>query len=380
MAQLQYVDPASPGITRITTEGAVRYLDQRGKALRDPRTLRRIEALVIPPAWRDVWICSKTNGHIQATGFDERGRRQYRYHPQFRAEQDAAKFTRILSFARLLPALRQRVEADMAKPGLGYEKIVATIVHLLETTMIRIGSERYAKENKTYGLSTMRSRHASLEGTTLRFSFKGKSGKQWSVSVKDRRAAKVVRACQELPGQQLFQYLDEDGVRRSIDSSDVNAYLKAVTGKAISAKDFRTWAGTVLCAIALGEKEIGSSATAVKRQIAQAVREVATRLGNTPAICRTCYIHPEIVTAFSDGALMRRMKTVLRKEAEAHELRPEENAVLALLSERLRAARRAERQKAMTKAERADGHRSRPKTAAPARAKVSQKRAMQQAA
>ena len=344
MATLVFVDPASPGLGRIAGENGFAYADHRGKAVRDERTLKRIASLVIPPAWRDVWICKKSNGHIQAIGVDERGRRQYRYHPQFRADRDEAKFTHIIAFAKLLPALRQRIEADMSAPGLGYQKVVATIVHLLETTMIRVGNTRYARENKTYGLSTLRNRHTTIEGSTLRFAFKGKSGKQWSISVRDRRAARIVKACQQLPGQHLFQYLDEDGDRRSIDSRDVNAYLKVATGKSISAKDFRTWAGTVLCAIALGNQEIGGSASAVKRQIAAAVRDVATRLGNTPAICRACYIHPEIVSAFSDGALVKRMKKVLEKETEHHELRPEESAVLALLAERLRAIRRSRRE------------------------------------
>lgn len=349
MPKLHYVDPNLPGITRHRLGDGFEYRDAHGASIKAERTLERIRALVIPPAWRDVWICRSPNGHIQAIGTDERGRRQYRYHAQFRAERDEAKYSRILTFAKLLPALRARIEADMAKPGLGFETVAATVVHLLETTMIRVGNSQYAKENKTYGLSTLQNRHARIEGSTLRFSFKGKSGKQWLISVRDRRAAKIVRACQELPGQQLFQYLDEDGERRTIDSRDINAYLREVTGKSITAKDFRTWAGTVFCALALGEKAAKPSASAVKRQIAEAVRTVATKLGNTPAICRSCYIHPEIMTAFADGHLARHMARVLEAEVEKHELRPEENAVLSLLGQRLRMQRKLARQKAAGK-------------------------------
>ena len=343
MAKLVFVDPSTPGLARVSTNTGFCYHDARGKPVTNERTLKRITSLVIPPAWREVWIAPSSNGHIQATGRDERGRLQYRYHAQFRTEREEAKFTRILAFAKLLPALRQRVEADMAVPGLGFEKVVATIIHLLETTMIRIGSARYVSENKTFGLSTLRNRHATIDGSTLRFAFKGKSGRQWSIAVKDRRAAKIVRACQDLPGQHLFQYLDEDGARQTIDSRDVNAYLKAVTGKPISAKDFRTWAGTVLCAIALGNQAIATSSHGIKKQIAAAVRDVAARLGNTPAICRASYIHPEIVKAFSDGALLGRMKAALKGQPGTTQLRPEENAVLALLGERLRAIRSQER-------------------------------------
>ena len=349
MAKLHYVDPQSPGISRLRRGDSFEYGNMRGGLVTNEKTLERIRALVIPPAWEDVWICSSPNGHIQALGTDERGRRQYRYHAQFRAERDEAKYSRVLKFAKLLPALRQRIEADMARPGLGFEKVAATVVHLLETTMIRVGNSQYAKENKTYGLSTLQNRHAQIEGSTLKFSFKGKSGKQWLISVRDRRAAKIVRACQELPGQQLFQYLDEDGNRRVIDSRDINSYLREITGKSITAKDFRTWAGTVFCALALGGEEVKPSASAIKRQISQAVKEVASKLGNTPAICRTCYIHPEIMTAFADGHLARHMARVLEAEVQKHELRPEENAVLALLGQRLRMQRSRARQKIAAK-------------------------------
>lgn len=345
MPRLIFVDPSEPGIHRLRTESGFAYVDHRGRPVERPTVLKRIDALVIPPAWEDVWICARANGHLQVVGYDQRGRRQYRYHPQFRAERDQAKFTRILSFAKALPLIRRQVEIDMGRRGLGQDKVVATLIHLLETTMIRIGSDRYAKENKTFGLSTLRARHAEVDGSTLRFSFKGKSGKAWSISIRDRRAARIVRSCQELPGQTLFQYVDEEGERRRVTSSDVNAYLKRVTGKPITAKDFRTWGGTVLCAVALGAQDVGSSKTAVKRQIAAAIREVAGRLGNTPAICRTCYIHPEVMSAFSDGDLMKRMRKALIEETAAHELRPEENAVLALLGRRLRALRQAERQR-----------------------------------
>ena len=349
MPKVQFVDPNSPGIKRVKEDDVVRYEMPDGSPVQNARTLERIQALVIPPAWSDVWISRNPNGHIQAVGKDERGRRQYRYHTQFRAERDEAKYSRILNFARILPDLRRRIDKDMAKPGLGFDKVAATVVHLLETTMIRVGNAQYAKENKTYGLSTLRNRHAKIEGSSLKFAFKGKSGKQWLIAIKDRRAAKIVRACQELPGQHLFQYLDEEGERRSITSRDINEYLRAATGKSITAKDFRTWAGTVLCATVLAEIQADTTIRAVKRDVAQAVKQVAAKLGNTPAICRACYIHPEVVLAFGDGHLARKMTKVLGQEAQEHELSPEENAVLSLLSERMRMARRAKRLKAEKK-------------------------------
>lgn len=300
--------------------------------MRDAETLERIRQLVIPPAWTEVWICARPGGHLQATGFDQRGRRQYLYHPDFRAQRDAAKFEHLLDFAEALPALRERVKRDLARPGLGHDKVLATVVRLLETTMIRVGSEAYARENGSYGLASMRSRHVAIDGSAVKFHFKGKSGKDWRVGVRDRRLARVVRACQELPGQHLFQYVDEAGQRQPITSDDVNAYLKDASGRDVTAKDFRTWWGTVLAATALADPEAPGGA-APKARLAAVVKDVSNRLGNTPAVCRKGYIHPEVITAHLAGELALRIG-----EDDGAGLSPPEKAVLALLRRRLRKA------------------------------------------
>lgn len=314
--------------------------------MRDAATLRRIRALAIPPAWTQVWICPDPDGHIQATGRDEKGRKQYRYHPRWREVRDAAKYAHMLTFAEALPAIRARVRQDMARGGLPREKVLATVVHLLETTLIRVGNDDYARQNESYGLTTLQVRHVLVEGAALRFRFKGKSGKVWNLGVSDRRVARIVRALQDLPGQDLFQYLDEDGVPRAIGSAEVNAYLRdAAGGRAVTAKDFRTWAGTVLAAMALREFERFDTKAAAKRNLRQAIERVAARLGNTPTICRKCYVHPELLDCYLEsGALALE----IRAEAEAAlsgdvlgQLRPEEAAVLALLAERLRRVREA---------------------------------------
>ncbi len=299
--------------------------------MRDPDTLARIRQLVIPPAWTEVWICARPGGHLQATGFDQRGRRQYLYHPDFRAQREAAKFEHLLEFAQALPALRERVTRDLARPGLGRDKVLATVVSLLETTMIRVGSEAYARENGSYGLASMRSRHVAVDGTALKFHFRGKSGKDWRVGVRDRRLARVVRACQELPGQHLFQYVDDAGQRQPITSDDVNAYLKDASGRDVTAKDFRTWWGTVLAATALADPE--ASGRAPKARLAAVVKDVSNRLGNTPAVCRKGYIHPEVITAHLAGELALRIG-----KDDGAGLSPPEKAVLALLRRRLRKA------------------------------------------
>jgi len=294
-AGLVYVSTDAPGIARRRVGTGFSYRDPRGGRLSDPAALKRIGSLAIPPAWSSVWICPDPDGHIQAVGFDEKGRKQYRYHPKFREVRDSVKFEHMMLFADALPSLRHRVAADMAAPGLGRAKVLATVVHLLETTMIRVGNETYAKENKSYGLTTLLVRHVKIDGSELRFHFKGKSGKTWRLNVSDRRVARIVKSCQELPGQHLFQYLDDAGQRQAVTSADVNSYLKEISGADITAKDFRTWTGTVLAAMALAEFEQADSAARAKKNVTQAIERVSSRLGNTPTICRKCYIHPEIV-------------------------------------------------------------------------------------
>jgi DNA topoisomerase-1 len=335
--ELFYVDDNAPGITRRRSGTGFAYRDPRGRLIRDADTLRRLRALAVPPAYTDVWICPDPNGHIQATGRDERGRKQYRYHPRWRDMAEETKYEHMLEFAASLSNLRRRVATDMALSGMPRRKVVATIVNLLGKTLIRVGNDEYAKDNKSYGLTTLRNRHVRIDGNELRFNFTGKGGKPWRISVGDRRAARIVRACQELPGQHLFQYLDEEGHSQAVTSSDVNAYLREITGRDITAKDFRTWAGTVLAALALSEIEAFDSMAAAKRSLRRAVEKVATRLGNTPTICRKCYVHPEVFTAYLDGELVvnvqRGISDELRDGLEG--LSPEEAAVLAFLQERL---------------------------------------------
>jgi DNA topoisomerase I len=336
-AGLAYVSDEKPGILRKRSGKGFRYENASGERIRDAATLKRIKALAVPPAWIDVWICPRANGHIQATGRDARGRKQYRYHTRFREVREGTKYHHMLAFAESLPAIRRKVLEHLALRGLPREKVLATIVQLLEATLIRVGSDEYARANKSYGLTTIKNRHVEVDGSALRFNFKGKSGKVWKLNVRDRRIAKVIRACQELPGQELFQYVDETGECRDVTSSDVNAYLREISGEDITAKDFRTWHGTVIAAIALQEFEKFDSQAGAKRNIRDAIQKVAARLGNTPTICRKCYIHPEIITAYIEGSLLLEVRD--RVEAELREdlaaLRPEEAAVLTLLQNRL---------------------------------------------
>jgi len=333
--ELIHISIAAPGISRRRVGKGFSYLGPDGARITDRRELGRIRALVIPPAWTQVWISSDPNGHIQAVGFDAKGRKQYRYHPQFREQRDSAKFERLVAFAEALPALRARVAKDMRVAGLGRNKVLATVVHLLETTMIRVGNAAYARDNKSYGLTTLRNRHVKIDGGALRFDFKGKSGKIWRLSIHDRRIARIVRACQELPGQHLFQYLDDDGRRQAVTSGDVNAYLKAVSGADVTAKDFRTWTGTVLAARALAEFEAAASIATAKRNLNQAIKLTAARLGNTPTICRKSYIHPAIQAAYLEGELaLEIVETVAGDPTAGAGLDPVEAAVLAFLSAR----------------------------------------------
>jgi DNA topoisomerase-1 len=336
-AGLRYVSDAEPGITRRRAGRAFSYRSPDGSLLEDGAELARIRWLAIPPAWSDVWICPDRKGHLQATGRDARGRKQYRYHPGWRTVRDAAKFDRMLAFARALPRLRARVREDQARRGLPREKVLATVVSLLEVTLIRVGNQEYARDNRSYGLTTMRDRHVGFAGAEIIFEYRGKGGKRHRISLRDRRLARIVRSCQELPGQHLFQYVDEQGQQQAIGSTDVNAYLQEITGEPFTAKDFRTWAGTVLASLALGEFESFDSEAAAKRNVTRAIEEVAAQLGNTAAVCRKSYIHPEIVACYMDGSLLEllqgRVERALRDDLPG--LRSEEAAVLALLQQRL---------------------------------------------
>jgi len=336
-AGLRYVTDARPGITRKPKDGDFAYYDNEGKQVKNKSTLDRLKSLAIPPAWRKVWICAQPNGHLQATGIDARGRKQYKYHPTWRSDRDEAKFERLLSFGQVLPKIRAQVDRDLRLPDLAREKVIATVVRLLEISLIRIGNEAYAKENNSFGLTTMRNRHVAVKGSTVKFQFRGKGGKIHSVEVSDKRIARVVKKCQELPGQQLFEFEDPSGEIATIGSEDVNEYLQRVTGQPFTAKDFRTWAGTVLAAIALWKMEEVDNQTLAKKNILTAIEAVAKLLGNTAAICRKCYIHPAVTTSYLNGTLAR----TVRKEADnqivrhLHELRAEEAAVIVLLRQEL---------------------------------------------
>ena len=336
-AGLVYVSDEDRGIRRERKGEGFAYYKPNGDPVTDETTLERIRKLAIPPAYVDVWICPKANGHLQATGRDARGRKQYRYHPHFREVRESNKYEHMMAFARALPAIRARLAEHMALRGLPREKVLATVVHLLETTLIRVGNDDYAKENKSYGLTTLRNPHVKVEGSQLRFQFKGKSGKTWRLQLKDRRIARIVRACQELPGQRLFQYQDEEGEVREVTSADVNAYLREITGADITAKDFRTWAGTVLAALALREFEAFDTKATQKKNLKAAIERVSARLGNTPTICRKCYIHPEVLNAYVEGGLLLEIKDKVEEELSENlaVLKPEEAAVLAMLEGRL---------------------------------------------
>ena len=334
-AGLAYVSDEKPGIRRQPSGQGFRYETvQGGKP--DAPALKRIKALAIPPAWTDVWICPKANGHIQATGRDARGRKQYRYHARFREVRESTKYHHMLAFADSLPAIRAKVQEHLSLRSLTREKVLATVVHLLEATLIRVGNDEYARTNKSYGLTTLKNRHVEVEGSALKFNFRGKS-KVWKLNVRDRRIAKVIRACQDLPGQELFQYIDDEGESREVTSSDVNTYLREISGEDITAKDFRTWHGTVLAAMALQEFEKFDSQAGAKRNIRDAIQKVAARLGNTPTICRKCYVHPEIITTYIEGSLLLEVKDKVETELrdDLASLKPEEAAVLTLLRNRL---------------------------------------------
>ncbi len=329
-AGLRYVTDDEPGIRRRKRGTGFTYLDSQGGTVKDPRQLERIRKLAIPPAWTEVWICARPNGHLQATGRDARGRKQYRYHSGWRQVRDETKFGRMAAFGEALPKIRERIGRHLALQGLPRERVLAAVVKLLETTLLRIGNREYVRQNNSYGLTTLRDRHVDISGATLRFEFRGKSGKEQSVEIQDRRLARIVKQCRDLPGQRLFQYVDDEGLRQSVGSEDVNAYLREATGEDFTAKDFRTWGGTVLALSALlkagpceTEKEAGKA-------VVEAVKRVAGELGNRPAICRKYYIHPAVIESFLEGSLSRALAGELEEGSSG--LRRLEAQVLYLLS------------------------------------------------
>ncbi len=335
-AGLRYVTDATPGIRRRRAGTGWSYVGPDGARIADADRVAWINRLAIPPAWTDVWICPIRRGHLQATGRDARGRKQYRYHPRWREVRDEAKYGRLVEFARALPRIRRRTERDLRRRGLPREKVLALVIRLLEETFIRVGNEEYARDNRSYGLSTLRDRHVTVRGETIRFTFRGKSGKDHEIGLRDRRLARLVKQCQEIPGQELFQYFDADGHRVDVSSGDVNDYLREISGDEFTAKDFRTWAGTVAAAMALQEFHEIDDDAGRKKAVVRAIEDVAEQLGNTPSVCRACYVHPEVIERYLDGtmvaALSRRARGVGRG---AHALRAEEAAVLGLLQARL---------------------------------------------
>jgi DNA topoisomerase-1 len=309
---LRYVNDGQPGLKRIGSQKNFRYLDAQGKAVRAASVLKRIRSLVIPPAWTDVWICPHENGHLQATGRDAKGRKQHRYHPLWREVRDVTKYDRMIEFGEALPRIRRRIARDLRQSGLSREKVLAAILRLMDLSFIRVGNDEYAKQNGSYGLTTMKDKHAKVRGERIHFSFRGKSGKDHNIQIEDRRLAKIVKHCQDIPGQELFQYWDEEEKRRDVTSGDVNDYLREVSGKDFTAKDFRTWAGTVLAAQALKQTAEFHSQQQAKKNLKQAIEAVAEKLGNTPAVCRKCYIHPFIL----DGYVTKKLPCAAQVKGE----------------------------------------------------------------
>lgn len=336
---LQYVSDDRPGIRR-QPRGKNRfvYYDPEGRLIQDRQEIRRIEALAIPPAYQNVWICPLANGHLQATGCDAKGRKQYRYHPLWRSVRDQTKFTRMILFSQSLPTIRQQIEQDLSLPGLPKRKVLAAVVKLMELTRIRVGNEEYARTNQSYGLTTLQDQHVDITGAKIRFCFRGKSGVEHDITLTDRRLAKIIKYCQDIPGQDLFQYLDEAGQRQAISSGDVNDYLRQISSQDFTAKDFRTWAGTVLAATHLADLERFTSETAAKKNVSQVIKTVASHLGNRPATCRKYYVHPGVLDAYLDQTLHIAMDQISQQSgqeaASPHALRPEELAVVALLEQR----------------------------------------------
>lgn len=324
-SDLHYVDDTQVGFSRKILRGKFVYFDTEGRRIRDEAEIKRINALVIPPAYTDVWICADPKGHLQATGRDARGRKQYRYHLRWREIRDENKYSRMIEFGLALPKVRKQLDAQLAAPGMGRDKVMATVISLLDATLIRIGNSQYARDNRSYGLTTLRSKHVEVKGSAILFQFRGKSGVEHQISIKDRRLARIIKRCMELPGQNLFQYLDDNGERHSVSSSDINAYLHSLTGADFTAKDYRTWAGSALALTTLRKLQWETEADA-KKHIVDMVKEVARQLGNTPAVCRRCYIHPAVLEGFLLGDLAKLPRVRQRKG-----LRQEEVALATFL-------------------------------------------------
>ncbi|MDB6137273.1 MAG: topoisomerase [Verrucomicrobiaceae bacterium] len=342
-AGLRFSSDEKPGIQRVLKDDVFVYTKPDGEVVTDETTLAHIKSLVIPPAWQQVWISPYANGHIQATGRDVRGRKQYRYHPQWREARDNTKFHRLMAFAQMLPRIRRQVKRDLSVKGMPRQKVVAAVVRLLETTLIRIGNDEYVRQNKSFGLTTLRNRHVSVTRTKVVFNFRGKSGKQHQISLEDPQMAKLVKRCQDMPGQELFVYEDAEGQVHHIGSHDVNEYLREIAQCEFTAKDFRTWAGTVLAAVALGELGIAAAQTEAKKNIVMAIEAAAMKLGNTPTVCRKCYVHPEVIQAYLDGTTIATLEREVK--AARRVLKAEETAVLALLDHRLKKLRKAVRRR-----------------------------------
>jgi DNA topoisomerase I len=343
-AGLRYVSDTMPGIRRKKAGQGFTYVGPDGKPIRDAKEIARIRALAIPPAYTDVWICPSPNGHLQATGRDARKRKQYRYHPKWREVRDETKFGRMLAFSEVLPRIRARVEHDLNLPGLPREKVLATVVRLLEYTCIRVGNEEYTKANRSFGLTTLQDRHVEISGSNLTFEFRGKSGKNHKVSLSDRRLARIVQRCQALPGEDLFQYVDDDGVRQTVGSGDVNDYLREISGQEFTAKDFRTWNGTILAVAALTEAGAWGTQKQAKSNVLRAIDSVAEQLNNTRAVCRKYYVHPAVFESYMTGSMLEHLQNGKKpaakeiKEIAGTELRSEEKAVVRLIQRQLEAA------------------------------------------
>jgi DNA topoisomerase-1 len=341
-AGLRYVSDIQPGIRRKRAGKGFTYVGPDGKTIHDAKELARIRSLAIPPAYTDVWICPSSNGHIQATGRDARGRKQYRYHPKWREVRDETKFGRMLAFSEVLPTIRARLERDLSLPGLPRKKVLATVVRLLECTCIRVGNDEYAKSNRSYGLTTLQDRHVKVSGSNLRFEFRGKSGKTHRVDLNDRRLARIVERCQDLPGEDLFQYEDDEGVRQTIGSGDVNEYIREISGQEFTAKDFRTWAGTLAAVGALTEVGAWTTQRQAKSNILRAIDQVAEQLNNTRAVCRKYYVHPAVFESYLGGTMLERLqngtKVTAKAKGAADDLDAQEQAVVRLLRHQLNQA------------------------------------------
>lgn len=338
MGKLRYVNDLKPGFSRKQHGKVFRYLDIDGKPLKNASHLARIKSLAIPPAWTNVWICPLSNGHLQVTGRDAKGRKQYRYHKQWREVRDEVKYEHMIDFGLHLPMIRQKVDEDLSTPGLSRKKVLATIIYLLENTMIRVGNDEYANSNKSFGLTTLRNRHVEVNGSDVKFHFRGKSKVDHEIKLHDRRMARIIQRIRDLPGQELFQYVDSDGTRHSVDSSDVNEYLQQITGRNYTAKDFRTWSGTMQTTMALKTLERFENITQAKKNVIQAIEAASKKLGNTPSICKKSYVHPLIIESYMAGAMFDLIESNPNLPDEDQALEYVEQYILNLLQNKLGSA------------------------------------------